>query len=89
MHPNHKDQLTRLNKIEGQIKGIKKMVEDRRYCIDIITQVRAATSALKKIELGVLEGHIQHCVKHAIESGDQAVVDEKMNEIMNLISKMP
>lgn len=89
MFPDHKEQLVRLNKIEGQVRGIKKMVEDRRYCMDIIAQVRAVASALKKIELGVMEGHIQHCVKSAIEAKDQKVVDEKMAEIMSMVSKMP
>lgn len=89
MYPDHQDQIKRLNKIEGQIKGIRKMIEDRRYCIDIVSQVKAVQSALHKVELGVLESHIQHCLKEAVDSKNSSEVNKKIEEIMTLIGKLP
>jgi len=89
MYPNHEEQIRRLNKVEGQVKGIRKMIEDRRYCVDIVHQVRAVSAALKKIELGVLESHIQHCVRDALQSQDSSKVEDKIREIMTLIQKVP
>ncbi len=61
MHPDHSDKLNRLNRIEGQVKGIKKMIEEKRYCVDILTQLKAVSAALKKVEHAVLKDHIQGC----------------------------
>ncbi|OGG95441.1 MAG: hypothetical protein A2508_10150 [Candidatus Lambdaproteobacteria bacterium RIFOXYD12_FULL_49_8] len=85
MFPNHQDQLKRLNKIEGQIKGIARMIEERRYCVDILTQIKAAKSALEQIELGVLEGHLRHCVNDAAQA-EGGEFEQKIEEIMKLIS---
>lgn len=71
-----KDLLTRLNRIEGQIRGIKNMVEQDRYCIDILTQVSAAQAALSSFSKVLLANHIKTCVVKEIEDGDLAVVDE-------------
>jgi len=87
MHPNHGEQLSRLNRIEGQIKGIKKMIEDRRYCIDILIQVKAAKAALHKVEQGILKTHIQGCLKTAAASPDTNALDVKINEIVELLNK--
>jgi DNA-binding FrmR family transcriptional regulator len=87
MHPSHEDQLVRLNKIDGQVKGIKKMIVDRRYCVDIMTQIKAVTSALGKVELEILKTHIQNCLKSAVESRKPDDVREKVEEIMELLSK--
>lgn len=87
MHPDHSNQLKGLNRIEGQIKGIKKMIENHRYCVDILTQIKAAKSALHTVEQGILKTHIQGCLKSAVNSGDQAVIQEKIDEVMNLLSK--
>jgi len=87
MHPSHEDQIIRLNKIEGQVKGIRKMIENRRYCVDILTQTKAAISAIRKVELGILENHIQHCLKNAVEAEDESQVNEKISEIMKLLNK--
>ncbi|MBF0289449.1 MAG: metal-sensitive transcriptional regulator [SAR324 cluster bacterium] len=89
MYPNHEDQIRRLNKIEGQVKGIRKMIEDQRYCVDIVSQVKAAMAALRQVELGVLESHIQHCVQAAMNTNDTSEVEEKIKEIMKLVGKMP
>jgi len=86
MYPDHQDQIKRLNKIQGQVKGITGMIEDRRYCLDILTQIKAATQALKKVELGILENHISHCVKDAAVSGDPVEIKAKIDEVMKLIA---
>ena len=66
-HPCHDSQVNRLRKIEGQVRGLQKMIEERRYCMDIVSQLRAVQGALKKVELGILETHLQHCVQvHSI-----------------------
>ncbi len=87
MHPNHEDQIPRLNKIAGQIRGIRKMIEDRRYCMDITSQTKAVRAAVRKVELGIVETHIQHCVKEAMKSQDPLEVQEKVQEIMKLINQ--
>ena len=84
---DHKSQLTRVNKIEGQIRGIKKMIEDEKYCIDILTQIKAARSALKSLELSVLEGHLNCCLISAIDSNSKKDALEKVDEILNLLKR--
>lgn len=86
--PDHKSQLARLNKIEGQIKGIRKMVEDRRYCIDIVSQIKAVSGALEQIQMGVLETHIHHCVKKSLESKDDTHLEEQVTEIIKVLGKI-
>ncbi len=87
MHPDHTNQLSRLNKIEGQIKGIKRMIENKRYCVDILTQVKAASAALSKVEQGIMKTHIQSCLKTAVESKDPIDVQDKIDEIMKILNK--
>lgn len=86
IYPNHEAQLTRLNKIEGQIKGIRRMIEERRYCIDIVQQVRAVSAALEQVKLGVLEGHVRHCVKDAALSKKPEMLEEKIDEVMRVLA---
>ena len=81
---SHSENLGRLNKISGQINGIKKMIEEERYCIDIITQVRAVRSALKSIENNILEKHLQHCVSQYFNEEDK---DKKILELKKLFNK--
>jgi CsoR family transcriptional regulator, copper-sensing transcriptional repressor len=87
MKPEYKDQIPSLNRIEGQIKGIKKMIEDRRYCVDILTQFKAVKAAVHKVELKVLKSHMQHCLMHAIESNNENDTLEKIDELMQLLNK--
>ncbi len=87
MHPPHHDQLPGLNRIEGQIRGIKKMIETQRYCVDILTQVKAVKAALHRVEQQVLKTHMQHCLMHAVTSEDQKEIQEKIDELMQLLSK--
>ncbi|MFG1864314.1 metal-sensitive transcriptional regulator [Microbispora bryophytorum] len=79
--------LTRLRRIEGQIRGLQRMVDEETYCIDILTQVSAATRALQAVALGLLEDHIAHCVADAVKSGGPEA-DEKMKEASAAIARL-
>src|SRR5216683_3365627 len=80
--------LKRLNRIEGQVRGIIGMVEADRYCIDVITQVSAVRAALKRVEEEVLKDHVSHCVEHAISAGDKADQRAKISELMAVIGRV-
>lgn len=88
VYPSHADQLDRLGKIEGQIKGIRRMIEERRYCMDILPQIKAVYGALRQVELGVLETHINHCVQEAVQSRDQDLIREKIDEVVRVLSRV-
>lgn len=79
--------LKRLGKIEGQVRGIAKMVEDKRYCIDIITQIAAVQAALQKVEDSILKDHVSHCVEHAISSGNKSDQRAKIAELMDVLAR--
>jgi DNA-binding FrmR family transcriptional regulator len=79
--------LTRLRRIEGQIRGLQRMVEEDSYCIDILTQVSAATRALQAVALGLLEDHIGHCVADAINTGGPEA-EEKVKEASAAIARL-
>ncbi|MBP6012530.1 MAG: metal-sensitive transcriptional regulator [Alphaproteobacteria bacterium] len=79
--------LSRLSRIEGQVRGLAKMVEDDRYCIDVINQLQAVTAALKKVESEILSDHIAHCVEHAIRSGDKKAQREKVTELVATLAR--
>ena len=79
--------LKRLRRIEGQVRGLQRMIEDDKYCIDILTQVAAATKALQSVALGLLEEHLSHCVTEAVaEGGDSAAV--KVREASEAIARL-
>ncbi|KGE73117.1 metal-sensitive transcriptional regulator [Spirochaeta lutea] len=82
-----KDLDMRLKRIEGQIGGIRNMIANERYCIDILTQTSAISSALRKVEELILQNHLDTCVMEAIRSGDPQIQSEKTNEILMLVSK--
>ena len=85
---NDKESLTkRLKKIEGQVKGIQKMVEDERYCVDILVQISAARAAINKVGSIILENHIKGCVTNSVKNGSEEEVDIKIKELMNTINK--
>lgn len=86
-HSPNKDVLTRLTRIEGQVRGVARMVEEDRYCIDILTQMQAIKAALKKVEEQVLKDHAAHCVADAITSGNAKDQTEKFNELVELFGK--
>jgi DNA-binding FrmR family transcriptional regulator len=79
--------LKRLQRIEGQVRGLMRMVDEDRYCIDIVTQISAARAALRKVEEEILQGHVAHCVEHAISSGNKAEQRRKVAELMEVFSR--
>jgi DNA-binding FrmR family transcriptional regulator len=86
-HARHVGQLLRLRKIEGQVRGIVRMVEQERYCVDILTQLRAARAALHRVEDSVLREHVEHCVAQAIRSGDPAEQRGKVDELLDVLGR--
>lgn len=80
--------IARLRRIEGQVRGLTRMVEDDRYCIDVVTQVQAVRAALKRVEEEVLRDHVAHCVEHAIQSGDTREQRKKVAELMQVLGKL-
>ena len=78
----------RLSRIEGQVRGVSRMVGEDRYCIDVITQVRAIRAALKRVEDEVLRDHVGHCVEHAIASGDKSEQRQKVTELLDLLNRL-
>ena len=83
----HEETLHRLRRIAGQVQGIQRMVEDKQYCIDILTQIQAARSALRAVELQILKKHVDHCVRDAFASGSPAAADQKMDELLRVMKK--
>jgi CsoR family transcriptional regulator, copper-sensing transcriptional repressor len=77
----------RLHRIEGQVRGIERMVDDDRYCIDILTQVGAVRTALESLALEVLEEHVTHCVHDALASGNEQIVTEKSQELLAAVER--
>ncbi len=79
--------LKRLKRIEGQVRGLARMVEDDRYCIDIVTQIGAVRAALRRAEEEILRDHVAHCVEHAITSGDKTDQRRKVAELMEVMER--
>jgi CsoR family transcriptional regulator, copper-sensing transcriptional repressor len=79
--------LRRLRRIEGQVRGLQRMIEEDKYCIDILTQVAAATKALQSVALGLLEEHLSHCVAQAVAEGGDAA-DAKVREASDAIARL-
>ena len=79
--------IKRLHRIEGQVRGIERMVEEDRYCIDILTQIAAVETALEQVGAKLLEDHVTHCVRDAIASGDKAAADEKTAELLGAVQR--
>ena len=86
MHPSHKEHLGKLNRVSGQVDAIKRMIDEAKYCVDIMTQMRAARNALKAIELAVLETHMKSCLKEASSYGVNEQT-KKIDEIVMLLKK--
>ena len=88
MKRDNKDKLlNRLSRIEGQVRGIGRMVEDERYCIDVLTQLRAVRAALAKVETEMLSDHLGHCIEDAIVAGDKAEQRKKASELIELLGR--
>jgi CsoR family transcriptional regulator, copper-sensing transcriptional repressor len=87
VHEKHQDDvLKRLRRIEGQVRGLHRMVEEQAYCIDVLTQISAATKALQSVALGLLDDHLAHCVAGAIAEGTGA--DDKLSEASAAIARL-
>ena len=84
---NKSAHVKRLRRIEGQIRGLQRMVEEDKYCIDVLTQVSAATKALQSFSLELLDEHISHCVVEAAQQGG-AAAEEKVNEVSDAIARL-
>jgi CsoR family transcriptional regulator, copper-sensing transcriptional repressor len=82
--PRKDDLQTRLRKIEGQVQGLQRMVEQDRYCIDVLTQVNSVTAALRAVGMGLLDDHVRHCVADSITAGDG---DAKIEELMAAVTR--
>jgi DNA-binding FrmR family transcriptional regulator len=80
--------LKRLNRIEGQVRGLARMVEDDRYCIDVVTQISAVQAALRRAEEEILRDHVAHCVERAIVSGDQLDQRQKIAELIDVLGRV-
>ncbi|SLN05200.1 Repressor CsoR of the copZA operon [Corynebacterium xerosis] len=87
-HGSKSPYLRRLKLIEGQVRGVHRMVEEDTYCIDVLTQISAVTKALQSVALGLVDDHIHHCVHDAATSGDREELDRKMDEIMGAVKRL-
>lgn len=85
---NKGDFLKRLARIEGQIRGLQRMIEEDTYCIDVLTQVNAASAALKGVAVGLLDEHVRHCVREATETGDRDEADRMVTEATRAIERL-
>ena len=79
--------VKRLHRIEGQVRGIERMVEDDRYCIDVLTQIAAVSTALESVALRLLDDHVKHCVAGALTSGDEAEAGRKAAELLEAVQR--
>ena len=84
-YENKDNVLARLRRIEGQVRGLQRMVEEDSYCIDILTQITAATAALKKTAVALLDDHMRHCVANSTQEGDKDMVSEATAAIERLV----
>ena len=84
-HPDHAGNLVALRRIEGQVRGVQKMIEYRKYCIDILTQIHAVKGALSRVEEKILEKHFKNCVTEAVKGASEKEKKQKLDEILKLI----
>lgn len=87
-YAEHREQvIKRLHRIEGQVRDIERMVEEDRYCIDVLTQISAVTTALESLAVEILDDHVTHCVAGALASGDEDVAAEKRDELLAAVRR--
>ena len=86
-HPCHKKQLSRLNRLAGQIDGVRRMIDEGRYCPEILTQLRAVRSAIKSLEAEILKGHLNSCVVSALSSSNKKKREEQINELTGIFQR--
>ena len=85
IQPNKQELLHRLKRIEGQVRGVQKMIDDDKYCVDILHQISAIQSAMKKVSIGLMEDHTNHCVANAIKEGNK---EETIEELMDVMKRL-
>ena len=85
---NKADYTKRLNRIEGQVRGIRRMIDEDTYCIDVLTQISAVTKAIQSVGIGLLEEHVNHCVMEAARNGDDEAAREKVAEATRAIERL-
>lgn len=85
VQPNKQALLNRLKRVEGQVRGLQRMIEEDKYCVDILYQISAVESAMKKVSLMLIEDHTKHCLVRAIQNGNQ---EDTINELMDVIKRM-
>ena len=83
----HDDEIKRLRRIEGQVRGLQRMIEADRYCIDILTQVRSAERALQRVGQSILHRHLRHCVVEVVQSGNEAIRDQRIDEVISIVDR--
>lgn len=83
----HESQIQRLNRIEGQVRGIRKMIEDRRYCVDILTQLRSVINALHRVQENIFQRHLETCVQDSLKGEDPHDKKAKIDEVIDLVSR--
>ena len=86
-NPDHQDNIVALKRIEGQVRGVQRMIEDREYCIDILNQIHAVKGALASVEEKILQKHFQHCLTTAIMGSSEKEKQQKLDEILKLINR--
>ena len=84
-HPSHKEQIPSIKRIEGQVRGIKRMIESEEYCIDILNQLKAAKNAISTVEGKILRNHLQACIKEALV--DEKNFDKKVDELIKTLKR--
>jgi CsoR family transcriptional regulator, copper-sensing transcriptional repressor len=87
MQADSKALHNRLRRIEGQVRGLQRMVDEDAYCIDILTQVAAVQTALEQVAVNVLDGHVRHCVADAVNGTDETAADAKLDELMAAVRR--
>lgn len=87
-HPDHSDQILRLNRIEGQVRGIKRMIEERRYCMEILHQLNSVTAALNQVKRNILRKHLESCMSQALGAGSLEDKEKKIQEIMRFVDSI-
>jgi len=86
-NPDHQDNIVALKRIEGQVRGVQRMIEDREYCVDILNQIHAVKGALARVEEKILQKHFRHCVTTAIMGSSEKEKQQKLDEILKLINR--
>ena len=86
-HPDHRKELARINRIKGQLDGVQRMIIEKRYCPDILNQTKAIVSAVRSLEAALLQRHLEHCVSHAFDTGDEQQREQKLQELIEIFSK--